>query len=103
MGTWLSPHKNRLNCESPHTIGGLSGRVQEPCLSDYLLYSFSLQYTNDSPAAFAFHVDIITEEFLYQLSIGFSPLFVALSSTYAHRFKNSSCSITRVNLPVMAR
>lgn len=48
-------------------------------------------------------VDIITEEFLYQLSIGFSPLFVALSSTYAHRFKKSSCSITRVSFPVIAR
>ena len=37
-----------------------------------------------------------------QLSIGFSPLFVAVSCTYAHLDRNSEWLITFVNLPVTA-
>ena len=38
----------------------------------------------------------------YQLSIGFSLLFVAVSRTSAHLDRNSEWLITFVNLPVMA-
>lgn len=44
----------------------------------------------------------MTEAFLYQLSIGFSPLIVLVSSTYAHLLRNSSWLMTLVSFPVMA-
>ena len=41
--------------------------------------------------------------FLYQVSRGFSPLLVSVSSMYAHRWTKSSWLMTWVSLPVMAR
>lgn len=49
------------------------------------------------------HTVIMTEAFLYQLSNGFSPLLVSVSSTYAQRFRKSRCEWTRVSFPVTAR
>lgn len=41
--------------------------------------------------------------FLYQLSNGFSPLLVSVSSMYAHRWTKSSWLMTWDNFPVLAR
>lgn len=44
-----------------------------------------------------------TLAFLYQFNNGLSPLFVIVSSTYAQRLKKSSCDMTLVSFPVIAR
>ena len=41
--------------------------------------------------------------FLYQLSNGFSPLLVSVSSMYAHRWTKSSWLMTWDSFPVLAR
>ena len=49
------------------------------------------------------HTVTMTLAFLYQFNNGLSRFLVIVSSTYAQRLKKSSCVMTLVNLPVIAR
>ena len=59
-------------------------------------------YHTQNPSDLHSHTVTITEAFSYQLSIGFSPFRVIVSSTYAHSVRNSRWVWTLLDFPVMA-
>lgn len=101
----------RFNCRYVGWYGSRPGRYRplrafQEHLKDsnqawHRIASFSSIY--NEVAFFPSYTVIITLAFLYQLNKGFSPFLVCVSSTYAHLLKKSSCFITRVSFPVMAR
>lgn len=82
------------NTQSPSKVGIYLSRKR--ILHIHFVYSRKDVNSTD-------YTVVITLAFLYQLSSGFSPLRTWVFSTNAHLFKKSSCVMTRVSLPVMAR